>query len=73
MLAVERFCQRAGERFEFLKLMAGEQVGVTQPPARQRALQKLDALGLRGKISKRHAAVWRKKCRGSRMERGVVA
>jgi hypothetical protein len=53
--------------------MAGEQVGVTQPPARQRALQKLDALGLRGKISKRHAAVWRKIYRGSRMERGVDA
>jgi hypothetical protein len=59
MLAVECFCQGAGERFEFFKLMAGEQIGVAEPPARQRTLQKLDALGLRGIIFESHAAVWR--------------
>ena len=58
-LAVERFGERAREVFEGFDLIAGEQVGMAQPAARQRALQKLHALGLRRKISEGHAAFCR--------------
>jgi hypothetical protein len=54
LLAIQRFGQRAGQIFERFDLIAGEQVGVAQPPARQRALQKLDALGLVGNIFEGH-------------------
>jgi len=47
MQAIERLGQRTGEVFERGDVIAGEKVGMTQPSARQRPLQKLDALGLR--------------------------
>jgi hypothetical protein len=53
-LAIKRFRQSAGERHQFLHPFAREQVSMTQPPARQRALQKLDALGSFGKLIERH-------------------
>jgi hypothetical protein len=34
--------------------MAGEQISVTKPPARERALQKLDALGVGWEIFEGH-------------------
>jgi hypothetical protein len=54
MQAVESFRQSAGERFKFIQLLAGEQIRVTEPPARERTLQKLDALGLVGNIFEGH-------------------
>ena len=45
--------------FQFFKLMAGEEVGVAEPSARERALQKLDALGLPGKLCEGHAVFQR--------------
>jgi hypothetical protein len=59
ILAVERFRQGAGDGFELLKLMTGEQVGVTEPASGQRALQKLNPLGLPGKLCERHAIALR--------------
>ena len=52
VLAVQGFGQRAGEQFQFFKLIAGEQIGVAQPPAGERALQQLDALRWFGKFLK---------------------
>ena len=59
ILTVQRFRQGAGERFQFFKLMAGEEVGVAEPPPRERALQKLDALRLSGKFCEGHAVFQR--------------
>ena len=57
ILAVQGFGQRARERFQFFKLVAGEKISVPQPSARQRALQQLDALRLRGKLFESHCVL----------------
>ena len=54
ILTVQGFRQRARERFEFLKLMASEQIRVAEATARQRALQQLNALRLFGKVCESH-------------------
>ena len=46
VLAIQSFCQRAGEQFQFVQLIAGEQISVAEPSTRKRALQQLDALRL---------------------------
>ena len=53
-LAVEGFGECAGEQFQFFKLVAGKQVGVSQPPARQRALEQLNAPRLLWKMFECH-------------------
>jgi len=58
ILAVQSFRQSAGERFEFFQMMAGEKIGVAKAAPRQRALQKLDALRLFGKIGEGHALLF---------------
>jgi hypothetical protein len=55
LLAVQRFGQRAGESFQFFELIAGEQVGVAQPSAGERALKQLDAPRLFRKKFEGHA------------------
>jgi hypothetical protein len=54
--AIQRLGQGAGERFEFLQLVTGEEVGMAEPSAGERALKQLHALRLPGEIFKRHAA-----------------
>ena len=53
--AVERLGQRASHQFQFLQRIAREKIGMTQPSARQRTLEQLDALRLLGKIFEGHA------------------
>jgi hypothetical protein len=55
VLAIQRFCESARERFQFFQRVAHEQISVAEPPARQRALQQLNALRLLCKIIKSHA------------------
>jgi len=54
VLAVQGFGQRAGEQFQIVKLVAPEQISVTKPAARQRALQQFDALRLPWKVFEGH-------------------
>jgi hypothetical protein len=42
-LAIKSFCQRTRNQFQFIKPLAGEQVGMAKPPAGERALQQPDA------------------------------
>jgi len=56
LLAVQRFGQRAGERFEFIELVADEEIGMGQTPALEGALEQLHALRLGWKIFERHSA-----------------
>jgi len=42
--AVQRFGQRAGERFQLFELIPGKQVGMAEPPAGERTLEQFDAL-----------------------------
>ena len=61
ILAVQRFGQRAGERFQFFELIPGEQVGVAQPPAGERALKQLDAPRLFRNMFEGHARLrWKR-------------
>jgi hypothetical protein len=55
VLAVQRFGQRAGGRFQFFELIPGEQVGVAEPPAAERTLEQFDALRLFRKMFEGHA------------------
>jgi hypothetical protein len=54
VLAVQSFRQCAGEQFQIVKLVAPEQISVTKPAARQRALQQFDALRLPWKVFEGH-------------------
>src|SRR6266850_1467501 len=54
LLAIQRFGQRAGQRLQFIQLMAGEKVPMRQTPALQRALKQLDPLRLLRKIFECH-------------------
>ena len=54
LLAIQRFGQRAGERFQFLQPVAGEKVGMAEPPAGELALQQLHALRVPGKKGEGH-------------------
>jgi hypothetical protein len=53
ILAIQGLGQGAGERFEFFDLVAGKQVGMAEPAARERALQDLRAL-LAGEMFEGH-------------------
>ena len=58
ILAIQSFRQRAGERFEFFQMMAGEKIGVAETSTSERPLQELDALRLFGKIGEGHALLF---------------
>src|SRR5205814_4091738 len=53
---VEDLCQRAGDNFQFVQVMAAEQVPMSQPPMLQRTLQQLHALRVPRKIFECHRA-----------------
>jgi hypothetical protein len=50
ILAIERFGQSAREQFQFVQLIAGEQIGMAEAIARERALEQLNALRWPGEI-----------------------
>jgi hypothetical protein len=60
ILAIQGLCQSSRKRFKFFKLVAGKQIGVAQPAARERALQERHAL-LVGELIERHATIKREK------------
>ena len=45
ILAIQGFGQGAGEQFQFFELVAGKQVGMAEPPAREGALEQFDRPG----------------------------
>ena len=53
--AVQSFCQRTGEQLQIVKLVAGEQVSMTEAAAGERTLQQLDALSLPWDVFESHA------------------
>jgi hypothetical protein len=53
--AIESLGERLGDGFEFAEFVAGEQIGVREAAALERALQKADALLLLREILKCHA------------------
>ena len=55
--AIERLGQRARQRLQRVELVAGEEVGMGQPPAFERALQQLHALRLCRKVFECHRAL----------------
>jgi hypothetical protein len=60
ILAVQSFCQSAGERFQMLQRIAGKQIGVAEPSTGKRALQQLNALRLFFKSFEAHGSwIWR--------------
>jgi hypothetical protein len=60
ILAVQSFCQSAGERFQMLQRIAGKQIGMAEPSTGKRALQQLNALRLFFKSFETHGCwIWR--------------
>ena len=52
--AIQGFGQGTGKGFQFLELIAGEQVSMAEPSTRERALEQFDALRLFSEMPEGH-------------------